>query len=205
MKNQSVEIEQLNWEKVHELIPAIIQDWQTLEVLMLGYMDRAALQQTYQTGKVTFYSRTKQRLWVKGETSGNELELIDIVADCDNDALLVRVKPSGPCCHLATRSCFNPPASSNLGVLAQLENVIAERAQTRPVGSYTSQLFAEGVQRIAQKVGEEGLEVALAAVSGERTAIINEIADLFFHVVVLLRQCNINLVEVLEELQRRMR
>ncbi|MEI8055440.1 MAG: bifunctional phosphoribosyl-AMP cyclohydrolase/phosphoribosyl-ATP diphosphatase HisIE [bacterium] len=193
----------LNWDKVNGLIPAVIQDSYTLQVLMLGYMNKEALQKTYETGKVTFYSRTKQRLWTKGEISGNSLEVISILADCDNDTLLVMAKPNGPACHLGTQSCFGEKNTSKLNILTKLETLILQRYQERPTNSYVTKLFNEGSHRVAQKVGEEGVEVALACLLGIKENTVKESADLIFHLLVLLRQCNIDLVEVLAELQDR--
>ena len=193
----------LNWDKVEGLIPVIIQDQQTLQVLMLGYMNQEALNQTINTKKVTFFSRTKQRLWVKGETSNNFLELIDIQHDCDNDCLLIQVKPLGPTCHLDTTSCFGTTDAPGLGILGKLDRVIAERYQTRPEKSYTTKLFNEGIYRIAQKVGEEGVEVALAGVSGNKENIKNEATDLIFHLLVLLRQTGVSLDDILLEARKR--
>lgn len=173
-----------DWEKTGGLVPAVVQDATTLRVLMLGYMDRAALAATLETGLVTFFSRSRQRLWVKGETSGNALELVDIRTDCDTDALLVLARPRGPTCHLGTASCFpEAPASG----LAMLDHVVATRQASRPEGSYTTRLFEQGVQRIAQKVGEEGVETALAAVAGDEAELLGEAADLVYHLLVLLR------------------
>ncbi len=196
-------IEQLDWEKIGNLVPAIIQDASTLQVLMLGYMNADALQQTTMTNQVTFYSRSKQRLWIKGETSGNFLEVVDILADCDHDALLISVKPIGPCCHLNTVSCFSAISAPGVGLLSKLEQTIAQRYQGRPENSYTTKLFAAGMPRIAQKVGEEGVELALAAIMLEPKSIINESADLLFHLLVLLQQANIPLALVLDELRNR--
>lgn len=203
MNNLMLEIENINWDKVNGLIPVIIQDHNTLQVLMLGYMNNEALQQTILTKKVTFYSRTKQRLWVKGETSGNELSVISIVADCDNDTLLIHVQPKGPACHLNNRSCFGTENAPGLGILAKLEMLIEQRGRDRPSNSYVAKLFAEGNSRIAQKIGEEGLELALASVLGVKENIKNEAADLLFHLLVLLRQCRMSLMEVLTELHER--
>lgn len=200
---KTLNIEQFDWKKTDNLMPAIIQDAATLQVLMLGYMDIVALQQTLQTERVTFYSRSKQRLWVKGETSGNFLTVVDITIDCDQDTLLVMVKPMGSCCHLNTVSCFGDVAAPGVGLLGQLEQVIAQRRQHLPENSYTSKLFAAGMPRIAQKVGEEGVELAIAAVMLEPKAIISECADLLFHLLVLLQQAKIPLNSVLNELRSR--
>lgn len=203
MINEKIEIEALNWDKVDGLIPAVIQDASTLQVLMLGYMNQEALQKSIETGKVTFYSRTKKRLWTKGETSGNDLTLVSIIPDCDNDTLLVLVKPSGLSCHLNNRSCFGKNDAPGLGMLAKLEAIIDQRYQNRPADSYLTKLFEEGVRRIAQKVGEEAVEVVLASVGGSRIDIINEAADLLFHLLVLLRERHINLIDVALELNKR--
>lgn len=199
-----IEIEKLNWEKVDQLIPAVIQDAETRQVLMLGYMNKDALQQTYALNKITFYSRTKKRLWTKGEVSGNELILVEILPDCDNDALLVLVKPTGSCCHRSTTSCFGTEDAPGVGILARLEKLLQQRYQERPENSYTTKLFTEGVKRIAQKVGEEGVEVALAAVVNNKEEIKNETADLIFHLFVLLRASDIDLSVIWKELQCRM-
>jgi phosphoribosyl-ATP pyrophosphohydrolase/phosphoribosyl-AMP cyclohydrolase len=200
---KNFDVNKLNWDKTDGLIPAIIQDSYTLQILMLGYMNQESLQQTCATGKVTFYSRTKERLWVKGETSGNTLAVIDILPDCDGDTLLVLAKPNGPTCHLGTQSCFGEKNTFGLGILSTLESLIEKRYQERPTNSYVAKLFAEGSQRIAQKVGEEGVEVALASVMGQKDNIKNEVADLIFHLLVLLKQSRVGLVEVLMELQER--
>jgi phosphoribosyl-AMP cyclohydrolase / phosphoribosyl-ATP pyrophosphohydrolase len=201
---EKIDIEALNWEKVSGLMPAIIQDNATHQVLMLGYMNKEALQKSIETGKITFFSRTKKRLWTKGETSGNDLSLVSIIPDCDNDTLLVLVKPSGPSCHLNNPSCFGKDdAPAGLGILAKLEAIVDQRYQDRPANSYVTTLFEEGVRRIAQKVGEEGVEVALAGVVGSKDDTVNETADLLFHLLVLLRECRIDLAEVMQELNRR--
>jgi phosphoribosyl-ATP pyrophosphohydrolase/phosphoribosyl-AMP cyclohydrolase len=205
MNNKEIEMEKLNWDKVNQLIPAIIQDSHTLQVLMMGYMSKEALQKTYETRKVTFYSRMKKRLWTKGETSGNELTLVDILPDCDGDTLLVLATPSGPSCHLNTQSCFGTDgAVIGIGILAKLAALVEQRYVERPANSYVARLFEEGGHRIAQKVGEEGVEVALASVIGSKENIINEVADLFFHLLILLKQCHINLTDVWLELHKRM-
>jgi phosphoribosyl-ATP pyrophosphohydrolase/phosphoribosyl-AMP cyclohydrolase len=193
----------LAWDKQAGLLPAIVQDADNLRVLMLGYMDRAALQVTLDSGRVTFFSRSRQRLWVKGESSGHHLELVAIEADCDGDTLLVRARPAGATCHLGTPSCF---ASAPGDVLAELDRLIANREQERPAGSYTTRLFEAGVRTIAQKVGEEGVETALAAVSQDDAALLDEAADLLYHLVVLLRARGLSLRQanvVLEARQRR--
>lgn len=203
INGKKIEIAALNWHKVSGLIPVVIQDSSTLQVLMLGYMNKEALQKSIETGKITFYSRTKKRLWVKGETSGNDLSLVSMIPDCDNDTLLVLVKPSGPSCHLNNRSCFGKDDAPGLGILAKLETIIDQRYQKRPTNSYVTKLFEEGIRRIAQKVGEEGVEVALAGVIGSKDDIKNETADLLFHLLMLLKECRIDLTEVMLELSKR--
>ncbi|KAB8317075.1 bifunctional phosphoribosyl-AMP cyclohydrolase/phosphoribosyl-ATP diphosphatase HisIE [Tolypothrix campylonemoides VB511288] len=190
----------LAWDKQGGLLPAIVQDADTLRVLMLGYMDRAALEATIETGRVTFYSRSRQRLWTKGETSGDVLNLVSIEADCDADTLLVRAHPRGPTCHLGRTSCFADARGDFLGALDAL---VARRERERPAGSYTTKLFDGGLRRIAQKVGEEGVETALAAVSQDADAVAGEAADLLYHVLVLLRARGLSLADVVAVLERR--
>lgn len=192
----------LAWDKMDGLIPAVVQDPDTDQLLMLGYMDRAALGATLSDGLVTFFSRSKQRLWRKGETSGNVLRLVSITADCDSDALLVRARPAGPTCHLGMDSCFGDQPGG-AGWLGCLERIVAERAKADPGESYTAQLLADGPAKAAQKVGEEGVEVALAAVSRDRHGLAEEAADLLFHLLVTLRSRDLPFAEVVEVLQRR--
>jgi phosphoribosyl-ATP pyrophosphohydrolase/phosphoribosyl-AMP cyclohydrolase len=196
------QIETLAWDKQGGLLPAIVQDADSLRVLMLGYMDRAALRATLASGQVTFFSRSMQRLWVKGETSGNELALVSVEADCDSDTLLVQARPSGPTCHLGTQSCF-PSATGD--VLTELDRRVADRERERPAGSYTTRLFDAGVRAIAQKVGEEGVETALAAVAQDDKALLGEAADLLFHLIVLLRSRGLSLRQVDAVLDARQR
>ena len=193
-------IDALAWDKQNGLIPAIVQDPATLRVLMLGYMDRAALEATLAGGKVTFYSRSKQRLWTKGEASGNFLQLVSIDADCDNDTLLVLAHPQGPTCHLERPSCF-PDAPGDF--LSELEVLIAQRERERPADSYTTRLFDGGVRKIAQKVGEEGVETALAAVAQGDTELTGEAADLVYHLLVLLRARGLSLDDAVDVLRSR--
>ena len=183
----------LDWDKVGGLMPTIVQDATTLRVLMLGYMDHAALDKTMREGKVTFFSRTKQRLWTKGETSGNHLELLGIRTDCDNDTLLVTVTPHGPTCHTGSTSCFGDAPGQFLGALDAL---VEQRGRERPAGSYTTTLFDKGTRRIAQKVGEEGVETALAAVAQDDDALLGEAADLLYHLLVALRARGLALDDV---------
>jgi phosphoribosyl-ATP pyrophosphohydrolase/phosphoribosyl-AMP cyclohydrolase len=176
----------LAWEKMGGLLPAIVQDAETGQVLMLGYMDEAALAATLQSGKATFFSRSKGRLWEKGETSGNSLDVVALKADCDGDALLVRARPAGPACHLGTTSCFGEGEAEGAGFLATLSRIVAARAAAPAAESYTARLLVEGPQRIAQKVGEEGVELALAAVTRDAEGCAEEAADLLYHMAVLM-------------------
>ena len=197
----------LAWEKSGGLLPAIVQDAGSAAVLMLGYMNREALGKTLESRQVTFWSRSQQRLWTKGETSGNVLEFVDIAADCDGDTLLVLAKPRGPACHTGARTCWgeNAPraAAEKIGFLATLEQVITERIATRPAGSYTAKLLDEGPRRMAQKVGEEGLELALASVAQSGPEIIGEAADLLYHTLLLLQVKQLCLGDVIAELEAR--
>lgn len=183
----------LDWNKGDGLLPAIVQDARTLQVLMLGYMDRGALETTLDSGKVTFFSRSRQRLWTKGESSGHVLELVRIEPDCDTDALLVQAIPRGPTCHLGRGSCFAQAPGSTL---ARLDALIERRERERPAGSYSTQLFDAGVRRIAQKLGEEGVETALAAVVQDDADLLGEAADLVYHLLVLLRARGLGLREL---------
>ncbi|MGE7136154.1 bifunctional phosphoribosyl-AMP cyclohydrolase/phosphoribosyl-ATP diphosphatase HisIE [Luteibacter sp. NPDC031894] len=185
------------------LLPAIVQHARTGEVLMLGYMDEAALQSTRERGLVTFFSRSKQRLWTKGETSGNTLTVVDTRLDCDADTILVRALPAGPTCHNGTSSCFGDDVAPSLGFLAELDALVASRHAERPAGSYTTSLFEEGTRRIAQKVGEEGVETALAMVAQDDDALIGEAADLVFHLMVALRARGIGFEAVAAKLAAR--
>lgn len=196
----SDELQQLDWAKGDGLLPVIVQDAANLRVLMLGYMNVEALAATRDSGFVTFYSRSKQRLWKKGESSGHVLELVSIQADCDNDTLLVLAKPHGPTCHLQRDSCF-PDAPG--GFLADLDALVRQREQQRPPDSYTTRLFESGIRRIAQKVGEEGVETALAAVAQDEAALLGESADLLFHLIVLLRSRGLALQDAVTVLQQR--
>lgn len=194
---------QLNWDKVSHMMPAIIQDSFSGQVLMFGYMNEEALHKTVDTKKVTFFSRTKQRLWTKGETSGDFLHVNDISVDCDKDTLLVQASPAGPTCHLGHQSCFNDSNGFDLDFIGQLSRVIEARYQDRNDSSYTASLFNQGVKRMAQKVGEEGVEVALAAATDDREELINESSDLLYHLMVLLRGKNVTLNEVMDNLRAR--
>lgn len=196
------EINILAWAKQDGLLPAIVQDADSLRVLMLGYMSREALAATLASGQVTFFSRSRQRLWVKGETSGNTLQLVSVEADCDRDSLLVRARPQGPTCHKGTISCF---ADAPGDVVAELDAVIAQRKAEASEASYTRKLFDAGIARIAQKVGEEGVETALAAVTADDDALRGEAADLVYHLLVLLQARGLDWNGVRAELARRAR
>jgi len=189
----------LDWKKMADLVPAVIQDSETREVLMLGYMNQESWEITLSSKQVTFYSRSKQRLWTKGETSGNTLELIDYRYDCDSDSILIFVLPKGPTCHRGTTSCFDDD------VIRYLETTISERRTSQSDSSYTAQLFQQGRKRIAQKVGEESVEVILAAMAENRDELINESADLLFHWLVLLNEGGVQWKEVLDCLSKRRR
>lgn len=192
----------LDWNKTDGLMPAIVQHAVSGEVLMLGYMNQEALAETEQSGKVTFFSRTRQRLWTKGESSGHFLSVVSITPDCDHDTLLILAKPLGPTCHLGTSSCFSP-TSSDWGFLYQLEQLLAGRRNADPASSYTARLYASGTKRIAQKVGEEGVETALAATVNDREELTNEAADLVYHLLVLLQDQELDLTAVIENLRQR--
>ena len=196
----------LDWGKGDGLIPAVVQDATTGQVLMLGYMNRDSLLATVQTGNVTFFSRSKSRLWVKGESSGHFLKLVSIVPDCDDDTLLVLANPIGPTCHEGTKSCFGDTVATqaqHLSFLGKLEQVIAQRIAEKPEGSYTARIWSQGTTRIAQKVGEEGVEVALAAATQEDDRLIGESADLLFHLALLLKSRNLSLTHAVKELEQR--
>ena len=196
-------LDELAWDKQDGLLPAIVQDATTLRVLMLGYMDREALRLTLQTCKATFYSRSRAKLWTKGETSGNSLGVVSVAADCDRDTLLVLAHPRGPTCHLGTPSCFSPHAASSM--IGELDALVAARARERPEDSYTTKLLDSGIARIAQKVGEEGVEVALAAVTGDDAQLLGEGADLIYHLIVLLRARGLSVRDVEAVLEQRHR
>ncbi|KAB8180334.1 bifunctional phosphoribosyl-AMP cyclohydrolase/phosphoribosyl-ATP diphosphatase HisIE [Lysobacter maris] len=195
-------IDALAWDKQGGLLPVVVQDAATLRVLMLGYIDRAALQATLASRRVTFFSRSKGRLWTKGESSGHFLDLVSLQADCDDDTLLALVRPNGPTCHLGRTSCFEQAPG---GFLAELEALIERRERERPADSYTTRLFDAGTRAIAQKVGEEGVETALAAVAQDLQAVRNESADLLYHLLVLLRARGLALDEVVAVLRERHR
>jgi phosphoribosyl-ATP pyrophosphohydrolase/phosphoribosyl-AMP cyclohydrolase len=198
-------IESIAWQKMDNLVPAIIQSAIDNSVLMLGYMSKESLEKTLEIGKVTFYSRSKKRLWTKGEESGNFLELKDIDVDCDNDSILIKAIPYGPTCHTGSKSCFTQDEeNSSLYIIDKLEKLIAERKDYLPENSYLTSLFKEGLPRIAQKVGEEGVEVVIAAMKQDSDdELISETADLLFHLLVLLREKNVSLEQICQRLVAR--
>lgn len=201
----------LDFSKGNGLIPVIIQDAGTKQVLMQAFMNPDAYEQTIQTGRVTFFSRSKNRLWTKGESSGNFLETTEILADCDNDCLLIKVKPIGPTCHTGAISCFDTQGqvpdmdSGQLEFLAYLETLLRDRRKADPEKSYTARLFASGPKRIAKKLGEEAVELALEAESGEPERFTEEAADLVYHLSVLLISKGLSWKEVIQELEKRHR
>jgi phosphoribosyl-AMP cyclohydrolase / phosphoribosyl-ATP pyrophosphohydrolase len=200
------QIRMLNWKKGDGLLPAVIQDSRNGQVLMVGFMNEAALRTTLESRQVTFFSRTKNRLWTKGETSKHFLNVINVATDCDNDSILVTAIPDGPTCHNGTQSCFGDQIQSNastVAFLSNLEAVIAQRIEQRPEGSYTAKLWSDGVTRMAQKVGEEGVEVALAAVTQDNDRLVGESADLLFHLALLLKSRDLSLGDVVSELEKR--
>ncbi len=207
MSDLHTDLSRLDWNKGGGLLPAIVQHWLTGEVLMLGYMNAEALARTIDTAQVTFFSRSKGRLWTKGESSGHVLAFKSVRIDCDADTLLVQAEPNGPTCHLGTSSCFGttPDVSPALGFLAVLDRLVERREADRPEGSYTTRLFEGGVRRIAQKVGEEGVETALAAVVQDDEALLGEAADLIFHLTVALRARGLGLADVCRVLEARHR
>jgi phosphoribosyl-ATP pyrophosphohydrolase/phosphoribosyl-AMP cyclohydrolase len=201
-----LDVRGLDWSKGNGLLPAVVQDACSGRVLMLGYMDEDALRRTLTGGRVAFFSRSRNAPWVKGETSGNYLDVVQVSTDCDGDTVLVLANPRGPTCHRGTTSCFaeaRDPDATRIGFLASLEATVARRIAERPEGSYTARLFHEGIGRIAQKVGEEGVETALAAVTGDDPELVGECADLLYHLVVLLKSRNLTLERVVEELASR--
>jgi phosphoribosyl-ATP pyrophosphohydrolase/phosphoribosyl-AMP cyclohydrolase len=198
-------IDKINFEKMNGLIPAIIQDAATRQVLMLGFMNKEALEKTVKECRVTFWSRTKSRLWQKGETSGNVLEVESVKPDCDGDAVLVYAHPTGPVCHTGAHTCFGEKeADETSSVFGRLENTIRDRRQHRPDGSYTAQLFRQGTGRIAQKVGEEAIETVVAALQNDSEALKEESADLLYHLMVLLEERGVGIADVAGVLRKRM-
>lgn len=194
----------IDFSKLNGLIPAVIQDADTKNVLMVGFMNEEAYQKTIETKKVTFFSRTRQRLWTKGEESGHFLHLVDIKNDCDNDTLLVKVHPEGPTCHTGTDTCWGEKNEHNpLLFLSELQDFIEKRHEEMPEGSYTTSLFRDGLNRMAQKVGEEALEVVIEAVNGTNDRLIYEASDMFYHLIVLLTAKGLRIEDVVSELESR--
>ena len=193
----------LDFEKMGGLIPAIVQDNNTNKVLMLGFMNEEALEQTLSSGKVTFFSRTKNRLWMKGETSGNTLCVVSITPDCDNDTLLIKAIPAGPVCHLGTDTCFGEKNEEDIMFLKYLQNFIERRRHEMPEGSYTTTLFQKGINRMAQKVGEEAVETVIEATNGTEDRLIYEASDLIYHLIVLLTSKGLRIDDLARELKKR--
>ena len=197
------QLQSLDWAKVDNLMPVVVQNRTSGKVLMLGYVNQESLAATLASGKMTFFSRTKQRLWCKGEESGHFLNVIEISSDCDNDTLLAVVEPIGPTCHLGTETCFKGEVQPSLTFLADLEQVVKSRKGADPESSYTASLYARGTKRISQKVGEEGVEVALAAMANDMEELTRESADLIYHLTVLLQNEGLTLAAVANELKKR--
>lgn len=193
----------LDFQKMNGLVPAIIQDNNTLKVLMLGFMNEEALKKTEETGKVTFFSRTKNRLWTKGEESGNFLHVVSITPDCDNDTLLVKVNPTGPVCHTGSDTCWNEDNKTDIAFLQYLQEFITRRKTEMPEGSYTTSLFNKGLNRMAQKVGEEAVETVIEAVNGTDEGFLYEASDLVYHLIVLLTAKGYSLADIAKELEKR--
>ncbi len=194
----------VDFEKMGGLVPAIIQDATTRKVLMLGFMNEEALKKTQETGKVTFWSRTRKTLWTKGETSGNFLNVVEIMNDCDQDTLLIKVNPTGPVCHTGADTCWNEKNEANpLLFLSELSDFIEKRHQEMPEGSYTTSLFKDGLNRMAQKVGEEALELVIEATNGTNDRLIYEGSDMLYHLIVLLTSKGLRIEQMAAELQER--
>lgn len=196
---------ELDFDKLNGIIPVVIQDWNTLRVLMLGFMNREAYEKTVSEGYVTFYSRTKQRLWTKGETSGDYLVVKEIKTDCDDDSLLVKVEPVGNTCHLGKYSCFDEEKVSSGDFLKELEQILRDRKEKMPENSYTSRLYGKGIDKIAQKVGEEAVELVIEAKGENKELLLNEAADLVYHMMVLLVYKGYAMDEVVQTLRDRHR
>ena len=202
----SIDVASIDFDKGGGLVPAIVQDADSGAVLMLGYMNREAVELTLARKRAVFYSRSKQRLWEKGETSGHRLDIVDITADCDHDTLLISARPHGPACHNGTLTCFGDEprsAAGDLAFVAKLEAIIARRASDKPEDSYTARLLAKGLGKVAQKVGEEGVETALAGAGESDQKVIEESADLLFHLLVLLRARGVEFSQVVRTLEAR--
>lgn len=193
----------MDFDKMNGLVPAIIQDADTAKVLMLGFMNKEAYDKTVETGKVTFFSRTKNRLWTKGEESGNFLQVISIKADCDNDTLLIKAVPAGPVCHTGTDTCWGEENKQDIMFLKELQDFIDKRHEEMPEGSYTTSLFQSGVNKMAQKVGEEAVETVIEACNGTDERLIYESSDLLYHLIVLLTSKGYRIEDLARELKER--
>lgn len=203
MKITTENLAKLAWDKMNDMLPAIVQDAITGKVLMQGYMNQEALSVTLSSNKVTFFSRSKQRLWQKGETSGNTLNLASISCDCDFDSLLILATPKGPTCHTGAESCWFNSEVADYTFMGDLERLLESRKSADPASSYTAKLYSKGVKRIAQKVGEEGVETALAATVMDKQELKNEAADLLYHLTVLLQACDMSMSDAVEVLRQR--
>ncbi|WP_421940658.1 bifunctional phosphoribosyl-AMP cyclohydrolase/phosphoribosyl-ATP diphosphatase HisIE [Pedobacter sp.] len=197
----NINISSLDWDKTAGLLPVIIQDYKTLEVLMLGYMNAEALEKTQAEGKVTFFSRSKNRLWTKGETSNNFLYVKELFVDCDNDTILIKADAVGPTCHTGSRSCFKTDFNQNF--IFELENIINDRYENPVEGSYINKMRSKGLNKIAQKVGEEGVETVIAALAETEEDLINESSDLIFHLLFLLKEKGLSIQDIAKNLEKR--
>jgi len=197
----NINISSLDWDKTAGLLPVIIQDYKTLEVLMLGYMNAEALEKTQSEGKVTFFSRSKNRLWTKGETSNNFLYVKELFVDCDNDTILIKADAVGPTCHTGSRSCFKTDFNQNF--IFELENIINDRYENPVEGSYINKMRSKGLNKIAQKVGEEGVETVIAALAETEEDLINESSDLIFHILFLLKEKGLSIQDIAKNLEKR--
>ena len=198
------DISQINFEKMGGLIPAVVQDNETLKVLMVGFMNREALLKTQELGKVTFFSRTKNRLWTKGEESGNFLNVVSVLIDCDEDTVLIKANPAGPVCHTGADTCFSEiNATGDVQFLSYLQDFINKRKKEMPQGSYTTSLFEKGTRKIAQKVGEEAVETIIGAMANDDENFIYEAGDLLFHLIVLLTHKGYRIEDIVSELKKR--
>lgn len=197
----NINISSLDWDKTAGLLPVIIQDFKTLEVLMLGYMNAEALEKTQAEGKVTFFSRSKNRLWTKGETSNNFLYVKELFVDCDNDTILIKADAVGPTCHTGSRSCFKTDFNQNF--IFELENIINDRYENPIEGSYINKMRSKGLNKIAQKVGEEGVETVIAALAETKEDLINESSDLIFHLLFLLKEKGLSIQDIAKNLEKR--
>lgn len=197
----NIDISTLDWDKTAGLLPVIIQDYKTLEVLMLGYMNAEALEKTQAEGKVTFFSRSKNRLWTKGETSNNFLFVKELFVDCDNDTILIKADAVGPTCHTGSRSCFKTDFNQNF--IFELENIINDRYENPVEGSYINKMRSKGLNKIAQKVGEEGVETVIAALAESEEELIGEASDLVFHLLFLLKEKGLSIQDIAKNLETR--